>query len=37
MLPHWDSFPACKTIQPVEKYFENDALTRDHYDPYRTS
>jgi hypothetical protein len=38
MVPHGHhSFPTCKTLYPVETYFEKDALTRDHYDQYRTS
>ena len=30
-------FSTWKTLHPVAKYFEDDALTRDHYDPNRTN
>ncbi len=37
LSPPGHRFPTCKTLHPVAKYFEDDALTRDHYDPNRTN
>ena len=37
LSPPGHRFPSCKTLHLVAKYFEDDALTRDHYDPNRTN